>query len=224
MPQKLVSQQTPELTEPDDEVNPQSTPGDPDAADTTNPGEDDTDEDDEDDPEGAEELGDKGKKALDRMKAKSKQERAENRALKQQLAQLQAAQDAAGKTPDERALDQARSEARAEATEKANQRILRSEIRAAAAGKFRDASDALAFLDLTEFDVDENGDVDQQDINDALADLLERKPHLAAQGGQSSFDSARGKPKPKKKLTRSDLQGMSPAEIDKARREGRIEL
>ena len=64
---------------------------------------------------------------------------------------------------------------------------------------------------------------DRQEVAEAIEDLLQRKPHLAAQGGSTSFDSGRGKPRPKKKLTRDDLKRMSPDEIVKARREGRIE-
>lgn len=180
------------------------------------------DEDDVEDPDGAENLGDPGKKALDRMKAAVKDGRRQNRELQKQLDELRREKEAADKTPDEQALDKVRAEARAEATEKANARIIRSEVRAAAAGKFKDPSDALAFLDLTELEVDENGDVDADEVADALADLLQRKPHLAAQSGPTSFDSARGKPTPKK-LTRDDLKKMTPEQIDKAHREGRIE-
>lgn len=180
------------------------------------------DEDEVEDPEGADDLGDPGKKALNRMKDQVKEERRQRREIQAQLEQLQRERDAAGKSPDEQALDQARAEARAEATEKANARILRSEVRAAAAGKFRDPTDALAFLDLAEFEVDENGDVDADEISDALDDLLSRKPHLAAQSGPTSFDSARGKPAPKKKLTKDDLASMTPEQIAKAYDDGRV--
>lgn len=182
----------------------------------------DDDGDDVEDPEGAEDLGDPGKKALDRMKAEVKDGRRQRRELQRQIEELRREKEAAGKTPDEQALDQARAEARAEATEKANARIVRSEIRAAAAGKFRDPSDALAFLDLTEFEVSEDGDVDADELSEALDDLLQRKPHLAAQSGTTSFDSARGKPAPKKKLTKEDLSSMTPAQIAKAYDEGRV--
>lgn len=179
-------------------------------------------EDDVEDPDGADDLGDPGKKALDRMKATVREERRQRREIQAQLDKLQREREAADKSPDEQAIDKARAEARAEATEKANARILRSEVRAAAAGKFRDPSDALAFLDLTEFEVSEDGDVDADELSEALDDLLQRKPHLAAQSGTTSFDSARGKPAPKKKLTKEDLSSMTPAQIAKAYDEGRV--
>ena len=184
----------------------------------------DSEESDDKDPEGADALMEKARKALRAMKQERNAERAKARDLQKQLDELRAEFEAKDKTPDEQALDKARAEARAEAITKANQRVLRSEIKSLATGQFRDPSDALAFLDLSEFEVSDNGDVDVDDINEALQDLLERKPHLAAQGGASSFDSARGKRHVKKKLSPQDLKGMSPQEIVKARREGRIDM
>lgn len=191
---------------------------------------DDTDADDVDDAEdqdsddGADDLGDKGKKALDAMKAKVKASRIEARDAKAENARWKAEKDSSGKEPEEQKLQQARDEATAQATTAANRRILRSEIKAAAGSKFTDPSDALAYLDLEEFDVDDNGDVDEEAIADALADLLEKKPYLAAQGGKVQFDSARGKPRPGAKLTAKDLDKMTPAQVAKAYDEGRIQL
>lgn len=181
------------------------------------PGDEDTD------PEGADQLGDPGKKALDRMKAERNAERKRARELQREIEELRQAQEAASKPADERALDEARREAEAKALAKADERILRAEVKSLAAGKLNDPADALRYLDLSEYEVDENGDVDTEEISEAIADLLERKPYLAAQGGSASFDSARGKPKPKRKLTRSDLAGMTAEQIDKAHREGRIQ-
>ena len=221
MAQQLAGMPQPQLTdqqsgEPaDDDLDPTDGQQDP------NPADDDG-EDDVEDPEGSDDLGDPGKKALDRMKATVREERRQRREIQAQLDRLQLERETADKSPDEQALDKARAEARAEATAKANARILRSEVRAAAANKFRDPSDALAFLDLTEFEVSEDGDVDADELSEALDDLLQRKPHLAAQSGTTSFDSARGKPAPKKKLTKEDLSSMTPAQIAKAYDEGRV--
>ncbi len=66
---------------------------------------------------------------------------------------------------------------------KANRRILRSEVKAAAAGKLADPNDALHMLDLDQFEVDDDGNVDEDEIATAIADLLEKKPYLAAQSG-----------------------------------------
>lgn len=181
------------------------------------------DDDESGDDDGAEDLGDKGKQALDRMKTArndakklAKEREAEIAELKRQLA-------AKDKSPEENEIEQARAEARAEATTAANARVIRSEVKSAAAGKLRNPALAIKLLDLTDFDVDENGDVDTDQIQEAISDLLEENPELAAQGGNASFDSGRGKQPRKKKLTKADLKGMSPNEIAKAYDEGRVE-
>lgn len=128
------------------------------------------------DPDGADELGDAGKQALDRMKAKLKAERAARLAAEARLNETTPADDA----------ERIQREADARAAAKANARILSAEVRAAAAGKLSDPSDALTFIDLTQFDVDDDGSVDQDEIAEAIADLVRRKPYLAAQGGPKS--------------------------------------
>jgi hypothetical protein len=172
-------------------------------------------------PEGAESLGDAGKRALDSMKAKWKAERDQRRALEAQIAE--GAKPAADETPD---LEAIKSQAASEAMAKANARILRSEIKAAAAGKFADVSDALLNLDLDVFEVDENGDVDADEIADEIQKLLTRKPHLAAATakrfqGTGDGGAARKATGPTQ-LTKSDLDRMSPEQISKAKREGRL--
>lgn len=163
----------------------------------------------------ADDLGDKGKKALDAMKAKW-------RAAEKRAKTLEDEKSNAGKPDDEKKLDDARKEAASEAETKANKRIVRAEIKAAAGAKFKDSADALAYLDIEDFDVDENGDVDEDSIAEALDDLLKKKPYLAAQGGGARFDSARGKPKPAGQLTREQLKTMSPEAVEKARKDGRL--
>lgn len=128
---------------------------------------------DGEEPEGAEELGDKGKQALDRMKAKWQAERDKRTAAEAKLREALPQDDA------QRIAD----EAEAKAIAKANTRILSAEVRAAATGKLSDPSDALTFIDLTQFEVDDDGEVDQAEIAAAVDDLLTKKPYLAAQGG-----------------------------------------
>lgn len=161
-------------------------------------GDDDTDEPDgADDPtgddadkasldEGYEAAGDKGKQALDRMKAKLKAERDKRRTAEAELAK----KSSADKSEDEQAIETVHQEAAAEATARANQRILRSEVKAAAAGKLADPADALRLLDLEQFEVDDDGEVDADEIEGAITDLVTKKPYLAAQGGTNR------KPKP----------------------------
>lgn len=121
------------------------------------------------------ELGDKGKRAIDAMKAKLKTEKAKRLAAEKRAAELESGDD------DDAAKIQ--READSTALAKANARIVKAEVRAAAGGKLTDPLDALNFIDLDQFEVDENGDVDQGEIADAIADLLDQKPYLAAQSG-----------------------------------------
>ena len=173
-------------------------------------------------PEGSEALGDAGKKALSAMKEREKAARARARELEREVAELKAAIEAKDKTPDEQELDAVRREAEAAAIARANERILRSEIKAAAAGKLADPEDALRYLDLEEFEVDESGNVDATEIVDAINELLERKPYLSAQGGRVTLDTGRGKNPAAGQLTREDLRHMTPEEIVSAKSAGRL--
>lgn len=166
---------------------------------------------DKPDPEGADELGDAGKRALDAMKEKWKAERDKRREVESKLAEHTEADE-----PDPAA----------EAVARANQRIIRSEIKAAAAGKLADATDAYKFIDLDTFEVDDDGNVDEDEIADAIDDLIRSKPYLAAQGGRRFKGGADGgtrKESGPKQLTQSDLDRMTPEEIVKAKNEGRFD-
>ncbi|WP_139277745.1 hypothetical protein [Rhodococcus marinonascens] len=119
-------------------------------------------------------LGDKGKRALDNMKSKWKCERTKRQELEQRISTLESGGDDADST--QRDADQS-------ALAKANVRIVKAEIRAAAAGKLSDPSDALKFLDLEQFEVGDDGEIDEDEIAEAITELVEKKPYLAAQGG-----------------------------------------
>lgn len=71
---------------------------------------------------------------------------------------------------------------------KANKRIISAEIRAQAADLFADKEDAIRFLDLSDYDVNEDGEVDGKSIERDLKDLLRRKPHLAKKGREPGFE------------------------------------
>lgn len=137
--------------------------------------------------EGEEALGEPGKKALDSMKQKLREAEKQARESKAELERARREAELRDKPAEEQALEAARAEARAEALAKANERILRSELKAAASGKLADPTDAALFIDLSQFDVSGDGDVDSDALNDAIADLISRKPHLAAQR-QNRFD------------------------------------
>ena len=176
--------------------------------------------------EGESALGDAGKKALDAMKAEKKAALAQAREARTALEKLQAELALKDKPAEEQAIEAAKAEARAEAMSKANERILRSELRAAATGKLADPTDAALYIDLTSFEVGDDGDVDSDALNEAITDLLERKPHLAA-GKTALFQGdadqgARGKESKPPQLRREDLARMSPQEIVAAQNAGRL--
>jgi hypothetical protein len=139
--------------------------------------------------EGEAALGDAGKKALDAMKAERKAARDETTAAKAELAALQAKLD--GKEAEHLAAQESQR-VRDEALSKANDRIRKSEIKAAAKGVLQDPTDAYKYLDLEKFEVDDDGNVDETAIADALAELIKSRPYLGAQSGQRFQGSADG--------------------------------
>lgn len=167
---------------------------------------------------GEDALGDAGKRALDAMKAQRKAAQDEARAYKAELDALKA--QAQGREA-EHAAEIEKQRIKDEALSAANQRILKSELKAAATGKLADPADASLYIDLSEFTVSDDGDVDSSALEAAISDLLTRKPHLAAR--QSRFDGGAdqggkrdetgGKPR---QLTREDIKGMTPEQIDQA--------
>ncbi len=172
------------------------------------------------DPEGADALGDPGKKALDTVRGERNAARKEARELKARIAELEAAARPPSDEPD---IDKVRAEALAEASAKANARILSAEVRAAAAGKLADPADAARFLDLTAFEVGDDGTVDAGEIAEAIDDLLKSKPYLAAGAKPKPGNADQGaRPSKPGQLTRDDLKTMSPQEIVKAKADGRL--
>lgn len=123
--------------------------------------------------EGEDALGDPGKRALEATKKKYKDERAKRIALETQLRDATAPK---GDTPDAEAIQ---AEADRKATAKANTRIVRAEVKGAAAAVLKNPADALAFLDLSGFEVDDDGEVDADEIDTALKELLAERPYLA---------------------------------------------
>ena len=174
------------------------------------------------DPAGAEALGDPGKKALDTMKAERQAAREETRQAK---AALDAALAKIAGTEAEHTAQVERQRVQDEAMSKANDRIRKAEVRAAAAGVLTDPADALLYLDLSGFEVGDDGEVDQAAIKAAIEDLAKKKPYLAAQGGGTGtvFESPGAHRKGAiGQLTQADLKGMTPAQINTARAEGRL--
>lgn len=158
-------------------------------------------QDDDKDADDDKPLGPAGEKALAAEKTRRKAEFAKRREAEKraeeaevELAKLrraaerakaaQARADAKDDKPsaepaDEIDPDEIRREAEQKAVAAANERIVKAEVRASAAGKLADPKDALKFLDLSKFEVDADGNVDTEEIDDAIADLLKSKPYLA---------------------------------------------
>ena len=184
--------------------------------------------DDDTDPDGTESLGDPGKKALDTMKGRLKAEREKRRTLEAQLAERDKPAD--GTQPDQEALVR---QAEVQAMARVNERLVKAEVKAAAAGKLADPADAHRFLDLTQFEVDDDGNVDADEVAEAIDELLQSKPYLAAQGGstkprfQGTADSGARKGTRPTQLSESDVKRLAAAgnhaEIVKAQAEGRLD-
>lgn len=191
--------------------------------DTTLPEDVDTDPvDDGGEPDGAEQLGDPGKKALDAMKAKWQREREQRKALADELAALKAPKAGTTDQPDP---EEIRKQARAEAAAEVLRDRALDKVETKAARLFADPEDARALLASRVDEFVDDGKVDIDAINEALTDLLKKKPHLAATAGKRFAGSADGGARKGSKpdqLTRQDLKRMSPAQIVKAQEEGRL--
>lgn len=186
---------------------------------------DDTDAD----PEGSDSLGDPGKKALDTMKGRLRAEREKRRTLEAQLAERDKPAD--GTVPDQETLER---QAEVKVLARVNERLVKAEVKVAAAGKLADPADAHRFLDLSQFEVDADGNVDADEVAEAIDDLLKSKPYLAAQGGstkprfQGTADSGarKGNARPTQ-LTEADVKRLraagNHAEIVKAQNDGRLD-
>jgi len=135
----------------------------------------DVDIDTDADPDGADDLGDKGKKALVTMKA---QWRAEQKRARDAEAKL-AARDAP-KDGDELTPDQIRKQARDEALAELRAPLFQAQAKSAAlALGFNDPSDALLLMNAADFEVASDGTFDAEELNDRLSDVLAAKPYLA---------------------------------------------
>lgn len=160
--------------------------------------------------------------AYEAEKEKRKTEASERRKLQEEFEALKAQVD--GREAEHKAAQEAQR-VKDEALAAANDRIIRSEVKAAAKGALADPADAYKFLDLAEFEVDDNGNVDEGQIAKAIESLVTEKPYLAAQGKrfQGSADGgARNDSSKPTQLSRSDLSSMTAEQINTARQEGRL--
>lgn len=118
------------------------------------------------------------KAALDKereLRKAAEKAASEGRTAAAKLAEI----EAANQTENEKAVAAARKAGAAEVMAQVNARLVASEARAlATAAGFRDASDAVRFLDLAEVKVSDDGTVDAAAITKALDVLKDDKPYL----------------------------------------------
>lgn len=124
----------------------------------------------------SDQLGDAGKRALDAERAARQTADRARKAAEKELETLrsQSMSDA------EKAVAAAKAEGRSEALTAANERLVKAEVRIAAAGKLADPADAVRFLDLADFKVDADGEVDAKAVAKAIDQLVKDRPYLAA--------------------------------------------
>ncbi len=180
--------------------------------------------------DGTDALGDKGKQALDRMKAERNTARDQLNAFKNLGLTPEKLQELIGKSAeDAKAAEDARTKRDAEsaALVKANERLVRAEIKAAASGKLTNPALAIRLLDLSSFDVDDDGEVDATAIAAAIDELITKEPYLASVQGetkrfQGGADSGTRGTAGKPQVTEEQLKSMTPDQIVKAQNEGRL--
>jgi hypothetical protein len=81
-----------------------------------------------------------------------------------------------------------RAEVRAEFAEATNKKLVAAEAKAALVGKVHNPVTAMRLLDLSDVEVDADGNVDTQSLDDLIVKLLEDEPYLAvAQGTPQRF-------------------------------------
>jgi len=125
--------------------------------------------------EGEEALGDPGKRALEAIKAKHRAERAKRIELEEKL------RDATAPKGDELDPEAIRDQIRREVRAEADREIIAARVEATAAKFLHNPADAVAFIDLSEFQL-ENGKVDADEIQSAIKDLIAERPYLAITG------------------------------------------
>lgn len=131
-------------------------------------------------------LGDAGKRAIEKERAARK---AAEQAKKEAEAALKVYTDRDATDAEKSAAKQKEADDRIAAL---TTRAVSAEIRALATG-FADPADAAAFLDSAKY-VGDDGEIDTEKIKTDLADLLTRKPHLAARRGPKPDPSQGAKP------------------------------
>lgn len=136
--------------------------------------------------DGDDKLGEGGKRALQAERDARATAEARVKELEAKLTRKPKETDAGAK-PDGKG-DQGAKPADAEAIKKelreelaaeSNTRLVRAEVKAAAAGKLADPTDAPRYIDLTKIKIGADGDPDAKQIAKAIEDLVKERPYLA---------------------------------------------
>lgn len=183
---------------------------------------DDTDADDSDidesgQPEDVKSVMRKERQAAKEARRTAKQHQRDAEQARKELARYKA------KHGD---LDPEPADPAEERIQKANDRIRRLQVKTAAKGLFRDENDVFAYLDMSEFEVNDDGEVDEAAVKDAIEDLLERKPYLAAEAQskaqrfQGTADQGTPEQSADRQWTQADIDKATPNEIEAARKKG----
>jgi len=142
----------------------------------------------------------------------------ERNTLKQQLADKD-------KPADELAIEQAKRDAEQAVLSRANERIVKAELRAAAAGKVSNLTALARLVDIGSIEVDQDGNPAQDDIDAAIEQFLADFPEFAVDKSKFSGTAdqgSKGKKASPAQLTREDIKHMTPEQINQARSEGRL--
>lgn len=111
----------------------------------------------------------------------------------------------ANMTEGERKLEEVRAEERKAALTLVNDRIIKAEVRAVAGTKLADPMDAVRLLDLSNFEVDMDGNVDASKIGKAVDELLKAKPYLGTATKPGRLPGADGGKAPVGGSTMNDM-------------------
>ena len=134
------------------------------------------------------------------------------------------AKAAEAESETERLIREAREQAATEVKTQYQTRALRDAARAAAAGKWVNADQAVKLVDLA--DLDPDADTFDTDVQERLDAYLADNPHLAVPtttpSGHNDAGSRTDSIKPSQ-LTRQDLSNLTPQQIETARKEGRLD-
>lgn len=125
------------------------------------------------------------------FEAQQRISRALERRTKKDLARIQELEKATpAPSPADAAPDpeKIRAEVRAEVQTAANKKLIAAEAKASLVGKVHNPATVMRLLDLSDVEVDADGNVDTQALDDLIVKLLEDEPYLAvAQGTPQRF-------------------------------------